>query len=89
VLVAHPFRIDVSDYIRNGVNEIIVEVTNLSANRIRDLDIQGVKWKKFYDTNIVTQMYEPLDASLWDLKPSGLLGPVAIIPYSLKHFGAQ
>ncbi len=89
VLVAHPFRIDVSDYIRNGKNEITFEVTNLSANRIRDLDIQGVGWKKFYDANIVTHMYEPFDASSWDLKPSGLLGPVTIIPYPLKHFEAQ
>jgi hypothetical protein len=89
LLVAHPFCIDVSDYIRNGVNKITVEVTNLSTNRIRELDIQGVGWKKFYDTNIVTHMYEPFDASLWDLKPSGLLGPVTIIPYPLKHMGVQ
>jgi hypothetical protein len=28
-----------------------VSVTNLSANRIRDLDVRGVPWKKFYNVN--------------------------------------
>jgi hypothetical protein len=81
VLVAHPFRLDVSAYLREGKNEISIEVTNLSANRIRDLDIRGIEWKKFYDINIVSHLYEPFDASVWPLKPSGLLGPVKLIPY--------
>ncbi len=82
VLVAHPFRLDVSDYLQAGSNEISIEVTNLSANRIKDLDMRGVEWKKFYDINIVNHMYEPFDASRWPLKPSGLLGPVTLVPYT-------
>jgi hypothetical protein len=58
----------------------MIEVTNLSANRIRDLDRKGTGWKKFYDINIVSHLYEPFDASGWPLKPSGLLGPVKLIP---------
>ncbi len=54
---------------------------SLSANRIRDLDRRGVRWKKFYDVNLVDQRYKPFDASGWDLTPSGLLGPVTLIPY--------
>ncbi len=81
VLVAHPFRIDITPFIQAGINELTVEVTNLSANRIRDLDRRGVPWKKFEDINIVSHMYEPFDASVWPLQPSGLLGPVQLIPY--------
>jgi hypothetical protein len=81
VLVAHPFRIDITPFIQAGINELTVEVTNLSANRIRDLDRRGVPWKKFEDINIVSHIYEPFDASVWPLQPSGLLGPVQLIPY--------
>jgi hypothetical protein len=83
ILVAHPFRLDISGYLHQGVNEISIEVTNLSANRIRDLDRRGVVWKKFYDINLVSHLYEPFDASAWPLKPSGLMGPVRLVPYKL------
>lgn len=59
-------------------NKLEVEVTSLSANRIRDLDIRGVEWKTFHDTNIVNINYRPLDASKWDVLPAGLLGPVTL-----------
>jgi len=81
VLVAHPFRIDITPYVQAGINELSIEVSNLSANRIRDLDRRGIYWKKFEDINIVSHMYEPFDASDWPLQPSGLLGPVRLIPH--------
>ena len=59
-------------------NKLEIEVTNLSANRIRDLDIRGVKWKTFHDANIVNINYGPFDASKWAVLPSGLLGPVTL-----------
>ncbi len=80
-VVAHPFRVDVSDLLKPGINEIVVEVTNLSANRVRDLDRRGVDWKKFHDINFVDHMYKPFDASGWKTKPSGLLGPVTLVPH--------
>jgi hypothetical protein len=83
VVVAHPFRVDVTGLLKAGSNELAIEVTNLSANRIRDLDLRGVDWKKFHDINFVDHMYKPFDASGWDLKPSGLLGPVALHPYRI------
>ena len=61
-------------------NVLEVEVTNVSANRIRDLDRRGVKWKNFYDINIVNLDYKPFDASNWPLTDSGLLGPVTLTP---------
>jgi hypothetical protein len=78
VVVAHPFRVEIGPYLREGRNELAIEVTNLSANRIRDLDIKGVNWKKFHDINFVSHLYKPFDASTWELKPSGLLGPVTL-----------
>lgn len=81
VVVAHPFRVEVTDLLKPGENELAIEVTNLSANRIRDLDKRGVDWKKFHDINLVSHMYKPFDASGWELKPSGLLGPVVLSPY--------
>ncbi len=87
MVVAHPFRIDIGDGLRPGRNEIAIEVTNLSANRIRDLDQRGVDWKKFYEINFVDHTYKPFDASKWDLEPSGLPGPVRLVPYRFVDRG--
>jgi hypothetical protein len=75
-----PFRIPLTDVLVKGKNELEVDVTNLSANRIRDLDRRGVNWKKFYDINFVDVHYQPFDASGWELVDSGLLGPVKLYP---------
>ena len=80
VLVAQPYRLDIGEWLQEGRNEISIEVTNLSANRIRDLDIRSKVWRKFYDINFVDHLYQPFDARDWPLKPSGLLGPVKLIP---------
>ena len=45
-----------------------------------DLDRRGADWKKFHDINFVDHMPKPLDASGWNLKPSGRLGPVSLTP---------
>ncbi len=75
-----PFRTRISAFLRPGKNTLAIEVTNLSANRIRDLDTRKVVWKNFYEINFVTPHYEKLDASTWPLMPSGLLGPVTLTP---------
>jgi hypothetical protein len=80
LVFAHPFRVDMTEAIQQGKNTLEIEVTNLSANRIRDLDRRNVLWKKFHDINLVNHLYEPFDAGDWELKPSGLLGPVRLIP---------
>jgi hypothetical protein len=76
-LIAPPFRVAVDNLKPEG-NWLEVEVTNVSANRIRDLDRRGVKWKNFHDINFVNQDYRPFDASNWPLYDSGLLGPVTL-----------
>lgn len=79
-LFALPMRARVGRYLKNGVNTIEIEVTNLAANRIRDLDLRGVDWKIMHDANIVNQHYKKFDAAKWPLQPSGLLGPVTLRP---------
>ena len=65
--------------LRQSDNVLEVEVTNLSANRIRDLDRRGVEWRIFHDINFVNIDYEPFDASGWEMRESGLLGPVRLL----------
>jgi hypothetical protein len=80
MVIAHPFRLDATNFLLEGENTIEIEVTNLSANRIRDLDLRKVAWKKFQDINLVDHQYKKFDASEWPIEPSGLLGPVTLIP---------
>jgi hypothetical protein len=73
-----PFQVLLPALQRSG-NLLEVEVTNVSANRIRDLDRRQVPWKYFQEINFVNIQYKPFDASGWPLYDSGLLGPVALI----------
>jgi hypothetical protein len=75
-----PFKIRVGGYLRAGGNVLELEVTNTAANRIRDLDRRGVRWKIMREINFVDIRYRPFDASGWEVETSGLLGPVALIP---------
>ncbi len=77
---SYPFTLRVGDFLRSGRNELEVEITNLMANRIADMDRRGVEWRKFYDINFVNIQYKPFDASGWEPMPSGLLGPVRLLP---------
>jgi hypothetical protein len=78
---AVPFsvRFDAAE-LRDHGNVLEIEVTNLAANRIRDLDLRGIQWRIFKEINFVNIHYKPFDASKWDLAPSGLLGPVRLLP---------
>jgi hypothetical protein len=78
-LIAAPFRCAVE---LAEKNELVVEVTNVAANRIRDLDRRRVPWKIFEDINVVGINYRPLDASRWPVREAGLLGPVTVQPLS-------
>lgn len=75
-----PHRFDVSGALKAGENQLEVEVTNLAANRIAELDRRGVQWKRFHEINFVNVDYKPFDASEWAPLPSGLLGPVRLVP---------
>ena len=77
---APPHRLDVRELLVAGKNALEVEVTNLAANRIADLDRRKVPWKAFHEINFVNIDYKNFDASRWKPLPSGLLGPVTLVP---------
>jgi hypothetical protein len=78
-LISPPYRASIGP-LREAGNELRVEVTNVAANRIRDLDRRGIRWRIFHDINIVNINYRPFDASSWPVRDAGLLGPVTLQP---------
>ena len=78
-LIMHPYQLTVPPaLLRVEGNVLEVEVTNLAANRIRDLDQRKVEWRVFHEINLVNINYRPFDASQWPVFESGLLGPVTL-----------
>ena len=82
-LIMPPYRIAIPDGVLKGrtvdENDVVLEVCERGANRIRDLDRQGVKWKIFTDINMVDIGYNPFDASSWPVQEHGVKGPVRIV----------
>ncbi|WP_443938980.1 glycosyl hydrolase [Pedobacter sp. MW01-1-1] len=81
ILWSIPFQARVGKYLKVGQNSIKIEVVNLMANRIREMDQKKIEWKKYHEINFVNINYKEFDASNWTVMPSGLLGPVYITPY--------
>ncbi|HUT54746.1 MAG TPA: glycosyl hydrolase [bacterium] len=82
-LFSFPFRLRLGPALRPGENTLEIEVTNLMANRIAFLDRRRVPWKKFHNINFVSLSGLPFNASLRPPLPSGLIGPVRLIPCSI------
>jgi alpha-L-rhamnosidase len=74
-----PFRLRIGALRPKG-NVLEIDVTNLPANRIRDLDRRKVDWKIMGDINLASLRYQALDASRWDVAPSGLNSAVTLVP---------
>nr|WP_315153117.1 glycosyl hydrolase [uncultured Flavobacterium sp.] len=74
-----PYKLNIGK-LKPGKNELKIQVTNLGANRVRDMELKGIEWKIFYEINMVDKDYKKFDATKWDPTPSGLLGPVSITP---------
>ncbi len=79
-LWALPFSTRLGGLLKNGKNELEVEVINLPANRIADYDRKGKQYQVFYEINFVNVFYKPFSAAGWAPVPSGLLGPVRLTP---------
>jgi hypothetical protein len=75
-----PFEVRVDNALSRGRNVLEIDVTNVAANRIRDMDRRGVEWKIMREINVVNILYRSFDASGWPIEPSGLLGPVSLVP---------
>jgi len=82
ILWSIPFEARIGKYLKSGDNVIKIEVVNLMANRIRDMDIKKISWRNYHEINFVNIDYKPFDASNWSVMPSGLIGPVLITPYN-------
>ncbi|WP_340114910.1 glycosyl hydrolase [Maribellus mangrovi] len=69
-------------------NQLEVKVSNLMANRIIDMDRNGVVYKKFYNINFAAHERQNVGpdglftAANWEPFKSGLIGPVSLIPVS-------
>jgi hypothetical protein len=79
---ARPYRINLPDVLSAGPNRLEIEVTNLMGNRLADLDRRQIEWRKFFFVNI---QYQDFDAAGWEPLPSGLLGPVRLVPLRVKE----
>ena len=82
-----PFTLQIGEYLTKGQNHIEIDVTNLPANRIRDYDRRGVNWRIFKEINFVNLRYSGGRYDHWDIMPSGLTSPVAIVPLFSDVFG--
>ena len=71
-----------SSVLKKGKNILRIEVTNLPANRIADLDRKGVEWRKFEEINVVDIKYQKTKYNNWAPVPSGLNSKVRL--YSVE-----
>ena len=78
---AVPFVLDCRDALKKGQNTLRIEVTNLPANRISDLDRRGVKWRKMNEINVVDINYKKTTYENWAPMLSGLNSYVKLKSY--------
>ena len=67
-----PFILDTKSTLKAGKNVIRIEVTNLPANRIAQMDRDGIQWRKMKEINIVNINYKKSSYAGWTPMPSGL-----------------
>lgn len=77
---AAPFELKVGHLLAPGKNLIEIEVTNLPANRISQLDREGMEWRRFEDINMAKLNYKKGKYDHWEPLPSGLNGGVKLVP---------
>jgi hypothetical protein len=85
VLIGPGFKVVIDNKQLKSSNTIEVRVSNLMANRIAYLDRNNIEWKKFYNVNFNARIPQNtknriFDASKWEPRESGLIGPVTITP---------
>ena len=76
---AVPYILDCKDALVKGNNTLRIEVTNLPANHIAELDRQGVKWRKMKEINVVDINYKKTTYENWEPVPSGLNSYVKLV----------
>ena len=85
-LFCQPMRVLTTTLAQDGPNLLEIEVANAPINRAADLDIRAIPWQKIMGEDaksfVIGDFLFPWtkkDAS-WNPRPSGLLGPVKLIP---------
>ena len=91
-----PFVLDCpAGLVHEGSNSLRIEVTNLPANRIRQMDVNGQTWRIFGDVNILDIMdgkegrNDISSYASWQLVPSGLCSEVQLIPLQKQEFSLR
>ncbi len=88
-LIGPNYRLSIDGALMQESNVLEVDVTNKMANRIAEMDRQGMEWKKFYNINVSARLRENLgddgvfNAVGWSPIPSGLMGPVTLTPVEI------
>jgi len=74
ILFCAPFRIQIGQYLKpKGENEIIIDVTGLSANFVAEMDRRGIEWRIFKNANIANLKGGKVSYyGNWDLMPFGI-----------------
>jgi len=80
-LFSVPYRCDITDFVVDGQNKIELDVTNLPANRIADMDRNGIEWRKFKEINVVDLRYQKTKYDGWEVVPSGLNSNPKVLVY--------
>ena len=79
ILWTSPYRVDISEVARPGGNELVVRVANDWSNRLAG-DAQRADLGRFTSTNMPYAISWKVSWKDAPLLPSGLLGPVRVIP---------
>lgn len=75
-----PFRLNIGKYLQPGKNTICIEVTNLAANYVSEMDRRGQVWRIFKDANIANLKGGKVSYyGNWDILPSGLNSTVKLV----------
>ncbi len=89
VLWHPPFRADLTALLKAGRNELKIEVVNLWINRLSG-DMKLPENERYTKSNIQSDGATPkVPAEPWHVQPSGLLGPVRLLPSALVSLKIQ
>jgi hypothetical protein len=85
ILIGPDYNVIIDKKLLKPTNTLEIRVANLMANRIAYLDRNNIPWKKFYNVNMAARLRQNtkngvFDASAWEPRESGLLGPVTLTP---------
>lgn len=80
-----PASVRLDDALCDGTNRLEIDVTNLMANRIIDMDRRQIPWRDFFFVTIDSGTYRDY-GGMADRQPlrSGLLGPVRLVPMAAQ-----